>query len=193
MDNRFEQLRYKDKFSLNPEISMTQLATKMGISKATISKLEHDNNYDARISIIKKYKEQFPDVSYDYLLGATNTKKKQYNYIEEELPFSNDFYNSLKLFINDSHKSYQTEYMLEAFLNDPNALIELLCELFEALDEIYTIQHEEDYELYNFRSREHSINEQYFRITHIITQYLDNKIAPLLGHIFQKNLYWTLH
>ena len=62
MDNRFEQLRYKNRLALDPDISINQLARDLDISPATVSKLEHDENYDARISIIKKYKEKFPDV-----------------------------------------------------------------------------------------------------------------------------------
>ena len=61
MDNRFEQLRYKDKYALDADMSINQVARLLGISPATVSKLEHDENYDARISIIKKYKEKFVD------------------------------------------------------------------------------------------------------------------------------------
>ena len=64
MDNRFEQLRYKDKYALDADMSINQVARLLGISPATVSKLEHDENYDARISIIKKYKEKFPDVDF---------------------------------------------------------------------------------------------------------------------------------
>lgn len=74
MDNRFKELRYKDKYALDPEISINQMARLLDVSPATVSKLEHDENYDARVSIIKKYKKLFKHVTYDYLLGATNTQ-----------------------------------------------------------------------------------------------------------------------
>lgn len=135
-DNRFEQLRYKDKFSLDPEISMNQLAKKMDTTAATISKLEHDDDYDARISIIKKYKEVFPDVSYDYLLGATYTKHKQYNRIEEKLPFGNEFYDHLEelfkkqqeelsfgMLPKDRMSMENLGAFMEAFLLDPERLL----------------------------------------------------------------------
>ena len=57
MDNRFEQLRYKNRLALDPDISINQLARDLDISPATVSKLEHDKNYDARISIIKNTKK----------------------------------------------------------------------------------------------------------------------------------------
>lgn len=145
-DNRFEQLRYKDKLSLDPEISMNQLAKKMDTTAATISKLEHDENYDARISIIKKYKEVFPDITYDYLLGATNTKHKQYNRIEETLPFGNEFYENLETFFHKHIESRDrsgewSEYatmdniglFMEAFMSEPDKLISMFEILMDTL------------------------------------------------------------
>ena len=146
MDNRFEQLRYKDKYALDADMSINQVARLLGISPATVSKLEHDENYDARISIIKKYKEKFPDVTYDYLLGATYTKHKQYNKIEENLPFGNEFYDKLEyLFKEHIHrrdtaselKDYMTMdnlgLMMEAFLYNPDALLNLFELIIDSL------------------------------------------------------------
>ena len=138
MDNRFKELRYKDKYALDPEISINQMARLLDVSPATVSKLEHDENYDARVSIIKKYKKLFKHVTYDYLLGATNTQHKQYNPIEESLPFGNDFYNNLETLFKEhikrrdssgELKDYMTMdnlgLMMEAFLCTPNALLDL--------------------------------------------------------------------
>ena len=44
MDNRFKELRYKDKYALDPEISINQMARLLDVSPATVSKLEHDEN-----------------------------------------------------------------------------------------------------------------------------------------------------
>ena len=146
MDNRFEQLRYKDRLALDPDLSINQVARLLEISPATVSKLEHDENYDARISIIKKYKEKFPDVTYDYLLGATYTKHKQYNRIEETLPFGNEFYDKLEYFFKEHErrrdssgelKDYLTMdslgIIMEAFLSNPDALLNLFELIMDSL------------------------------------------------------------
>lgn len=138
MINRFKRLRYSDRFLIRQEISMTQLAKEMDISKATISNLEGSDDYDAKISILKKYKERFPNVSYDYLLGATATMEKQYNKIEETLPFGNEFYNKLEYLFNEHLKRRDTSgelkdymtmdnlsLMMEAFLQNPDSLLDL--------------------------------------------------------------------
>lgn len=146
MDNRFEQLRYKNRLALDPDMSINQLARDLDISPATVSKLEHDENYDARISIIKKYKEKFPDVTYDYLLGATYTKHKQYNRIEETLPFGNEFYDKLEYLFKEhikrrdasgELKDYMTMdnlgLMMEAFLYNPDSLLNLFELIMDSL------------------------------------------------------------
>ena len=187
MENRFKQLRYKDKFLLHQEISMTKLAEEMGISKATISNLESSDDYDAKISIIKKYKERFPEVSYDYLLGATATKWKQYSRIEEELPFSNDFYNKLKE-LNDFSRygEYDLSYLFEALMHDPYELGVLLTTIYVALQEIYEMKlNPENYENERMQPISYLISEQYFCITHALTKFLDKSIYPLLENIYE--------
>lgn len=187
MENRFKQLRYKDKFLLHQEISMTKLAEEMGISKATISNLESSDDYDAKISIIKKYKERFPEVSYDYLLGATATKWKQYSRIEEELPFSNDFYNKLKE-LNDFSRygEYDLSYLFEALMHDPYELGVLLTTIYVALQEIYEMKlNPENYENERMQPINYLISEQYFCITHALTKFLDKNIYPLLENIYE--------
>ena len=187
MENRFKQLRYKDQFLLHQEISMTKLAEEMGISKATISNLESSDDYDAKISIIKKYKERFPEVSYDYLLGATNTKWKQYNRIEEELPFSNEFYEGIKSLM-DFQYSFDAPHLsdiLEAFMHDPHALGVLFSTIDIALQEIYRIKRNPNNYEDELKTANYCISEQYFCISHALTQFLDNNIYPLLENIFE--------
>jgi len=188
MENRFKQLRYKDKFLLHQEISMTKLAEEMGISKATISNLERSDNYDAKISIIKKYKERFPEVSYDYLLGATYTKRKQYSRAEEELPFSNEFYEGIKTLMGfqASHDSPNLSYILEALMHDPYELGMLFVTIDTALQEIYNMKlNPEDYENERMQPISYLISEQYFCITHALTKFLDKSVSPLLNNVFE--------
>lgn len=198
MANRFERLRYEDEFLIKQNISITKLAEEMEISKATISKLERSDDYDARISIMRKYKEHFPDVSYDYLLGATGTKHKQYNLIEECLPFSNDFYNHLEQLFNiysqkedfaleenpfrhDYMSNESIRYIIEAIFNNPDTLYELLNEIFHSLKSLYEIEHPTDETPPAFYpSDEYRRNELNFRMTQAITSFLQTSVAPLL-------------
>lgn len=206
MVNRFEELRYESKLSATPFISMSQLAEELGISKATVSKLEHDENYDARISIIKKYKERFPEVSYDYLLGATGTKHKQYSRVEEELPFSNEFYDNLKNVViarvppsdapfdppDEEEELDGVEYMLEAMLQQPEILGRVLNSIYIALKWIYIITHDkyymDDLDLEYSSLTVETMNEsvQHYHINRIISKYLYDYISPILEGRFER-------
>lgn len=159
-ENRFKRLRYHDKECFHQKISMTKLAEKMEISKATISKLEAQDDYDARISIIKKYKEQFPEISFDYLLGATNTRYKQYNTIEEKLPFENEFYNNLEkllatteipeddifyaphnLWTGENLSKEEIEVLFNALIKDGDAFHTLLLKTFKFMKDLCTLEY----------------------------------------------------
>lgn len=206
MVNRFEELRYEKKDSATPFITMSQLAKELGISTATVSKLEHDENYDARISIIKKYKERFPEVSYDYLLGATGTKHKQYSRVEEELPFSNEFYDNLKKVIiarvppsdapfdppDEEENLDGVEYMLEAMLQRPEILGNVLESIYIALEQIYIITHvdcdcSEDLEDSPLIAETMNESAQHYYINRIISKYLYDYINPILEGRFERN------
>lgn len=205
MDNRFKKLRYYDKYCNHMKYSMDELAEKLQISKATVFNIEASDDYDAKISTIKSYKKVFPEVSYDYLLGATGTKEKQYSRIEEELPFDNDFYNNLiQLFKIQPHpedipsednpfsREYiykeSLTYMLDASLNNPDALLSLIKELFFSMKELYQVEHSENKtpsanknpEFY--KSTEYKRNEIHFRMTQAITTFLLQYVYPLLEH-----------
>lgn len=208
MVNRFEELRYEDKLAPSPFITMSQLAKELDISKATVSKLEHEENYDARISIIKKYKERFPEVSYDYLLGATGTKHKQYSRIEEELPFSNEFYDNLKKVVIATEgvnspfdlntkevKRLGVEYILEAILQNPEVLGNVLESIYHALEQIYLITHAHGYYLDDLDLEDApliadamNVSAQHFYINRIISKYLSDYISPLLEGRFERTL-----
>lgn len=187
MENRFKQLRYEDKFLLHQKISITKLAEEMGISKATISNLEASDDYDAKISIIKKYKEHFPEVSYDYLLGATATKQKQYNRIEEELPFSNAFYNSLQKMCEDESNKQIIEFMLEALFANPDALASLLLSTFHAFEELHRYTNHEFY-AYEYMSTEDDIQlkAREYIISNTFIEFFKANVIPKLGVIFEE-------
>ncbi|MDE7352079.1 MAG: helix-turn-helix domain-containing protein [Acetatifactor sp.] len=197
MENRFKQLRYKDRYLLHEEISISQLAKKMEISKATISKLEREDDYDARISIIKKYKECFPDITYDYLLGATWTRHKQYNPIEEKLPFGNGFYQNLEQLFKEhkhmrNHAGDLEEYMtldnlgifLEAFLNNPTALLEFLNDILLSLLEIYRYSNDKSESSHQTHKKDYFVSGAKTDIAQKSLAYIMESVYPLLCNMF---------
>lgn len=201
MENRFKQLRYEDKMLLHQKISISKLAEKMEISKATISKLENNDDYDARISIIRKYKEQFPDVSFDFLMGATGTQHKQYNHLEEVLPFSNKFYENIEaLFRYDVDKElspeeqkeiydYDTEvhrdieYLLESIVSHPGRLSFFLLSIYKSLFKIYVL--ENPYKQSQTLFKEENTNIEWFNITQNTINFLKEVVSPQLQQLFE--------
>ena len=186
MENRFKQLRYKDRYLLDQEISMTQLAEKMQVSKATISKLEQNEDYDAKVSTIHRYKEAFPDVSYDYLMGATATRHKQYNPIEEKLPFGNEFYEHLEALLAEVNKDDEPDplgdqmteeelsLLIEAYLSDPSRLLGHLRVIFESLTDLYMTMHST--EIHHWTG---SVDGVKYRLAAEVVKFYDS-IFPLL-------------
>ncbi|MGN0318298.1 MAG: helix-turn-helix domain-containing protein [Lachnospira sp.] len=208
-ENRFKRLRYYDKECLHQKISMTKLADKMEISKATISKLEAQDDYDARISIIKKYKEQFPDITFDYLLGATNTQHKQYNAIEENLPFENEFYDNLEkllattnihdnTWIHCPHDVYsgedltrdELETLFNAFIKDSDALHTLLLKTFQSMLSLYKIKYEPDSISHHFDTPIEYENAANFGISQAYLNFVKDSLMvtlePYLKHCVEQ-------
>lgn len=160
MENRFKRLRYKDDLCFHRLWTMDELADELQISKATISHLEASEDYDARISILKQYKKVFPQVSYDYLLGAKNTKSNEYSNLEHELPLGDQFYETLRdLFYKDDfddeldpnmkqacidleNEMHQNiTHMLESLFSDSNRLFHFLSDTYKSLFNIYLLEH----------------------------------------------------
>lgn len=172
MENRFKRLRYNDDLCLHKKYTMDELAEKLQISKATISHLEASEDYDARVSILKQYKKIFPNVSYDYMLGAKNTMSNEYSHLEQTLPLGDKFYETLtNLFRceNDSDNEHLTpemkqalldfenemleniRNMLESIFSDSNRLFYFLSDTYKSLFKIYLLEHplDEKDRLYN--------------------------------------------
>lgn len=163
MENRFKRLRYKDDLCFHKLWTMDELAEELQISKATISHLEASEDYDARISILKQYKKVFPQISYDYLLGAKNTKSNEYSNLEHELPLGDQFYKTLRdLFYKDdfddeldpnmkqacidleNEMQQNIAKMLESLFSDSNRLFHFLSDTYKSLFNIYLLEHPVD-------------------------------------------------
>lgn len=203
MENRFKRLRYKDDLCIHRKYTMDELADKLLISKATISHLESSEDYDARVSILKRYKEVFPDISYDYMLGAKNTMNKEYSHIEEELPFNNDFYENLsQLFtyevdneIGDAqrgeihnfeeHVNTVLQYMIIGFLNNPEKLRVYLYNIYQSLLDIYILQH--PFKPIHTYETEKNMNQEWFNITQTTINMLKETVFPLLFNVFEQD------
>lgn len=208
-ENRFKRLRYHDKECFHQKISMTKLAEKMEISKATISKLEAQNDYDARISIIKKYKEQFPEISYDYLLGATNTRYKQYNVIEEKLPFENEFYNNLEkllatteipsddifyaphdLWTGENLSKKEMEVLFNALINDGDAFHTLLLRTFKFMCDLCTLEYfsHNANASFTYKTAAECKNSVNFGISQAYLDFVHNTLYPSLIPYLKKSI-----
>lgn len=203
MENRFKRLRYYDDLCLHRKYTMDQLLEefKLPISKATISHLESSDDYDARVSIIKEYKKAFPDVSYDYMLGAKNTMGIEYSHIEEKLPFGDNFYNNLeKLFEFQDSSDYPEEiqkevhdydkemhrnitYMLEAMLSKPVVFSRYLIMMYQSLLKIYMLQNpiKRNYIL----TDEDDIQLEQFKMTQNTISFFTNVVSPQLESLFK--------
>ena len=78
--------------------------------------------------------------------------------------------------------------MLDASLNNPDALLSLIKELFFSMKELYQVEHSENKtpsanknpEFY--KSTEYKRNEIHFRMTQAITTFLLQYVYPLLEH-----------
>lgn len=147
MENRFKRLRYEDDLCFHEKITMSALAKEMEISKATIHNIEASDDYDAKTSILKLYHKQFPDISFDYLLGIQNTKERLSNHFEETLPFGNDYYTKLEILIKECHQYKEADRLagkesivediipvfLEALVSFPTDFILSFNELINAM------------------------------------------------------------
>ena len=165
MENRFKRLRYEDDLCLHKIYTMDELAEKLQISKATISHLEASEDYDARVSILKRYKAVFPNISYDYMLGAKNTISNEYSTLEHTLPLGDRFYETLKnLFcysgdydaenltpqMKQELYAYETEMqdnircILECIFSNSDRLFYFLLDTFKSLFKIYLLENPTD-------------------------------------------------
>lgn len=160
MENHFKRLRHEDDLCFHRKYTMDELAEKLQISKATISHLEASDDYDARVSILKKYKAFFPDVSYDYMLGATNTMSNEYSDLEATLPLGDQFYKTLKkLFAYEKYDANMDPAMKQACIDlenemqkrvadmltilfkDSGQLYHFLSDIYESIFNIYLLEH----------------------------------------------------
>lgn len=201
MENRFKRLRHEDDLCLHKKYTMDELAEKLQISKATISHLEASEDYDVRVSILKRYKEVFPDVSYDYMLGAKNTMKNEYSHIEETLPFGDAFYENLKkLFefedegdcppdMQDEIRKYDEEmhryiaYMLEGILSNPQYLSGYLIQMYQSLFTIYLIQNPIKHKV---RIIDNEVtNLEQFKMTQNTLNFFTDVVTPQLQNLFK--------
>lgn len=202
MENRFKRLRHEDDLCLHKIYTMDELADKLQISKATISHLEASEDYDARVSILKQYKKVFPNVSYDYMLGAKNTMENEYSHMEETLPFGDKFYTNLeKLFefqdTSDCPADIQMEvhkydeemhhnitYMLEAMLSNPKRFSMYLIMMYQSLLNIYLIQNPTKRRIGVIA--EEDINLEQFKMTQNTINFFTDVVTPQLQNLFEK-------
>lgn len=135
--NRFLRLRYKEGATVTdmPDISASQLAKELGISKAVISKLESESVKDChdgkagdippcKASTLKLYHDHF-GCSYEFLMGETDCKTPEYYSMGKDPVlslFDDSFFDNVKELLGDMEYQRFNLYMLQAFMSDAKYL-----------------------------------------------------------------------
>ena len=207
MENRFKRLRYNDDLCFHKKYTMDELAEKLEISKATISHLEASEDYDARVSVLKRYKEAFPDISYDYLLGAKNTRNNEYSELEHLLPLGDRFYETLKKLFHyeneysddlepemrqtvidfENEMQKRTESMLESIFSDANRLSHFLSDTYKSLFNIYLLEHGIDDPSHPCSS-EDKLAFEWYNFTQTTMDFFKTIVYECMQHAFEAEL-----
>ncbi len=139
--NRFTRLRYGEGSTIadTPDMTVRQLAEKLGLSPSAVSKLESKSLEDCKGDVpgtvptcnaetLKRYHDFF-GCSYEYLMGETAHKAPEY-YNTGKDPilglFDDSFLDKLKELLNDKEYQHFNLYMLHVFMSDPKRLQEFM-------------------------------------------------------------------
>lgn len=185
--NQFSKLRYESDLALNPTITQRELAKKLNISNTVIGKLEKHGCDSSCVSTIKAYKKGFlenmnEDISYEYLMGDTETKSPEYAELGKILPFDDSFYDNLKKLTSLDYRNCYIKTLLQALVHDPEGAFRILSTIFKTLYSINYIQREEECSE-SAKLRLMNVQEDY--MIHSITEYLKVSVLPLLQKSFE--------
>ena len=148
---RFSMLRYEndDDLSGKPTYTVDDIATKTGLSKGTISKLENqklepDEAPNASAATIKCIHDTM-GVSYEYLMGETESKKNKYEFGKDPILglLNDDFWDHLKtalvtsLGFGTDELDMNRVYLLRALLSNPEGFAAFLDSTFEYLYDVF--------------------------------------------------------
>lgn len=124
----YAQLReeYNDKNIL--PMSQTQLAKKLGVSKATVSRYENGTS-TPKASVMKKYCKIF-NVSMEYLTNTPRTNKTFSNEILQSYGITRDTFKTFKLMKERSTSIENLSSLANAFMGNQEETVSFFSQLF---------------------------------------------------------------
>ena len=187
-DTRFARFRRNDRDALKKaDITVEELAEKLGISTGVISKLENDSIKGevphVNASVIKAYKDEF-ECSYEYLMGETQQEKPQYLSVATMLPFSmlqsRDIDNLATVF-SDPQYGHIYASVFSALLSKPEALKELIYGLLPAFKKIDSVQNDKTL---SKSGKDLIINPIRYTYTNMFAEYMEKHFIPEMENTF---------
>lgn len=179
--NQFERLRYKHSLDLDPEITIREMAEMIGLGASTISKLERMGGDNVTVSTIKAYRDNIPNLSYEYLFGEVSTRDNKYYELGKLFPFDDTFYKNLQQLLTLDENNHFIEFMLSAFLHNPQELFYALITVFNTLYKINNIQQDK---ALSASEKTEMIKMQEYIFNQSTIEFLENSIMPLLQRGF---------
>lgn len=179
--NQFERLRYKHSLDLDPEITIREMAKMTGLGASTISKLERMGGDNVTISTIKAYRDNIPNLSYEYLFGEIPTRDNKYYELGKLFPFDDTFYKNLQQLLTLDENKHFIEFMLSALLHNPQELFYALITVFNTLYKINNIQQDK---ALSASEKTEMIKIQEYIFNQSTIEFLENSIMPLLQRGF---------
>lgn len=190
--NQFLKLRYKEGCELTdlPNTSARELAKILKISTGLISKLESEavigmEAPPCTASVLKMYHDKC-DCSYEYLMGETGLRKKEYCGIGKDPIFGlfdDAFFDKLKELLTDDEHQHVYVCMLRAFMNNPNNLQAFLLTIFKHLNEINKIKSDNNILKVDKDLKTAPI---WFSLNTNLNHYFENVLLPDLQYKFKQ-------
>jgi transcriptional regulator with XRE-family HTH domain len=181
--NQFKRLRYKHSLALDPEITLREMAEMTGLSPSAISKVERKGGDNTTISTIKAYRDNIPNLSYEYLFGEVPTRENKYYELGKLFPFDDNFYNNLQELLSLDENNHFVEFMLSALLHHPQELFTTLNTIFNTL---YKINHIQQDKTLSSSEKTELVKMQEYIFNQSTIDFLENTIMPLLPRLFEE-------
>lgn len=175
--NQFKKLRYDNDKTWKPNITQRELADKLGLGFSTICKLEKEGCDTASVSTIKAYRDNIPNLSYEYLFGEVPTRDNKYYELGKLFPFDDNFYNNLQELLSLDENNHFVEFMLSALLHHPQELFTTLNTIFNTL---YKINHIQQDKTISSSEKTELVKMQEYIFNQSTIDFLENTIMPLL-------------
>lgn len=131
--NRFEKLRFKDVYDLNPK-PVSTLANELGVAPNTIKNAEK-GDIKPGFDTLKAY-HNILGVSYDYLFdeeGKCPARQSQNAEISKDLQLSDNAIDTLRAIRNEKNPEQDILSLMNALLDDKEVFLSLFTSLYRQL------------------------------------------------------------